>query len=60
MIEKQGLVQTYTYGNVGNGDLKAFVPRESNVASSMSCEQRMAKGARRRRRRMAWRLIRNT
>lgn len=52
VIEKLEHVPNCTYGNVGNGDLRVFVPRESNVDLGMFFEQRMDGGARKKRRRM--------
>ena len=59
VIEKQGHAQSCTYGNVENGDPKAFVRKEGNAVFNTFSEQRMDEEARWKRRKMVWEVIRN-
>ena len=58
-IEKQGHAQSCTYGNVENGDQKAFVRKEGNAVFNTFSEQKMDEEVRWKRKRMVWEVIRN-
>lgn len=58
-IEKQGHAQSYTCGNVENGDQKESVRKEGNAVFNTSSEQKMDEEAQWKRRRMVWEVIRN-
>jgi len=59
VIEKQAHAQSCTYGNVENGDQKAFVRKEGNAVFNTFSEQRMDEEVQWKRRRMVWEVIRN-
>lgn len=53
VIEKLGLVLSYTSGNAGNGERKVSVPKVGNAVSGMFYEPKMGKAVRRKGNEMA-------